>query len=70
MLHEVGIDRVASGENLRDICDEHKNVFKSAAFEAIHSAASGLFSVGAITREVMRGFDEACISSRNEHQTE
>lgn len=61
---------MASGEDLRDIYAEYKNVFKSAAFEAIHSAASGLFSVGAITPEVMCGFDEACISSRNEHQTE
>lgn len=26
--------------------------------------------VGAIPREVMCGFDEACISSRNEHQAE
>lgn len=70
MLHEIGIDRVASDEDMRDICAEYKNVFKSAVFEAIHSAASGLFSVGAITLEVMCGFDEACINSRNEHQTE
>lgn len=28
-----------------------KNKYKSPAFEAIHSAASGLFSVGAIHRK-------------------
>ena len=40
-----------------------KNKFKSPAFEAIHSAASGLFSVDAIPRETMRSFDEACIEN-------
>lgn len=39
-----------------------KNEFKSPAFEAIHSAASGLFSVGAIPQETMRSFDKACLS--------
>lgn len=40
-----------------------KNKFKSPAFEAIHSAASGLFSVDAIPQETMRNFDKACLSS-------
>lgn len=39
-----------------------KNKFKSPAFEAIHSAASGLFSVDAIPQETMRNFDKACLS--------
>ncbi|CQD31841.1 helix-turn-helix domain-containing protein [Yersinia mollaretii] len=39
-----------------------KNKFKSPAFEAIHSAASGLFSVGAIPQETMRNFDERCVA--------
>ena len=39
-----------------------KNKFKSPAFEAIHSAASGLFSVGAIPQETMRDFDKASLS--------
>ncbi|EMO7790385.1 MULTISPECIES: DNA-binding transcriptional regulator [Citrobacter] len=39
-----------------------KNKFKSPAFEAIHSAASGLFSVGAIPQETMRDFDKARLS--------
>ncbi|HGW3644954.1 TPA: DNA-binding transcriptional regulator [Klebsiella variicola] len=38
-----------------------KNKYKSPAFEAIHSAASGLFSVGAIPQETMRHFDESCL---------
>ncbi|MHA7848936.1 helix-turn-helix domain-containing protein [Serratia sp. D1N4] len=45
-----------------------KSKFKSPAFEAIHSAASGLFSVDAIPLETMRSFDQACISSVNELQ--
>ena len=40
-----------------------KNKYKSPAFEAIHSAASGLFSVGAIPQETMRHFDESCLGS-------
>ncbi|MCL2897753.1 helix-turn-helix domain-containing protein [Brenneria tiliae] len=43
-----------------------KSKFKSPAFEAIHSAASGLFNVGAIPQETMRNFDKACINSVNE----
>lgn len=34
---------------------------RSAAFEAIHSAASGLHKVGAIDKTTMREFDEACL---------
>ncbi|SUG63556.1 DNA-binding protein [Salmonella enterica subsp. enterica] len=40
-----------------------KTKFKSPAFEPIHSAASGLFSVDAIPQETMRSFDTACLSS-------
>lgn len=40
-----------------------KSKFKSPAFEAIHSATSGLFSVNAIPQETMRNFDQACLSS-------
>ena len=40
-----------------------KSKFKSPAFEAIHSAASGLFSVDAIAQETMRNFDQACLSN-------
>ncbi|MFJ2976007.1 helix-turn-helix domain-containing protein [Kluyvera sp. NPDC087067] len=39
-----------------------KNKHKSPAFEAIHSAAAGLFSVDAIPQETMRNFDKTCIS--------
>lgn len=39
-----------------------KTKFKSSAFEAIHSAASGLFSVDAIPQETMRSFDATCLS--------
>jgi putative transcriptional regulator len=35
---------------------------KSDAFEAIHSAASGLRSVGAIDKTTMREFDAACLA--------
>jgi putative transcriptional regulator len=36
--------------------------FKSDAFEAIHSSASALFSVGAIDKATMRSFDESCLA--------
>ncbi|MBN6045482.1 DNA-binding transcriptional regulator [Citrobacter sp. ku-bf4] len=43
-----------------------KNNFKSPAFEAIHSAASGLYNVEAIPQETMRNFDKACLGEVNE----
>ena len=45
-----------------------KSKFKSPALEAIHSAASGLFSVDAIAQETMRNFDKACINSIDDLQ--
>ena len=42
-----------------------KNNFKSPVFEAIHSAASGLYNVEAIPQETMRNFDKACLSQVN-----
>ncbi len=45
-----------------------KTKFKSPAFEAIHSAAAGLYSVDAITQETMRSFDETCISRVSDFQ--
>jgi putative transcriptional regulator len=38
-----------------------KPKFKSDAFEAIHSSASALQQVGAISKATMRSFDEACL---------
>jgi putative transcriptional regulator len=38
-----------------------KNEAKSDAFEAIHSAASSLHSVGAIEERTMNKFDVACL---------
>ena len=45
-----------------------KTNFKSPAFEAIHSAAAGLYSVDAIAQETMRSFDETCISRVSDFQ--
>lgn len=45
-----------------------KNKFKSPAFEVIHSAASGLFSVDAIPQGTMRNFDKACLNSVDDLQ--
>lgn len=45
-----------------------KTKFKSPAFEAIHSAAAGLYSVDAITQETMRSFDKTCISRVSDFQ--
>ena len=39
-----------------------KKVYKSDAFEAIHSSARALQKVGAIDKATMRDFDAACLS--------
>ena len=36
--------------------------YKSAAFEAIHSSATGMYRAGAIDKATMREFDESCLS--------
>lgn len=36
--------------------------FKSDAFEAIHSAVSGMEKAGTISKETMRHFDERCLA--------
>jgi len=36
--------------------------FKSDAFEAIHSSASALLKVGAISKDTMRNFDDSCLA--------
>ena len=36
--------------------------FKSDAFEAIHSSASGMFRVGTIDKATMRRFDQSCLT--------
>jgi putative transcriptional regulator len=40
-----------------------KRKFKSDAFEAVHSSASALLKVGAITKATMRDFDNACLTA-------
>lgn len=40
-----------------------KRKFKSEAFEAIHSSATALRKVGAISKRTMRDFDEAALSA-------
>jgi len=40
-----------------------KGKFKSDAFEAIHSAAKGLFRVGTIDKATMRDFDASCLAA-------
>ena len=37
--------------------------FKSDAFEAIHSSASALFTIGAIDKATMRHFDTSCLDA-------
>jgi putative transcriptional regulator len=39
-----------------------KRKYKSDAFEAIHSAAAGMYRAGTIEKATMRGFDEACLA--------
>jgi putative transcriptional regulator len=38
-----------------------KTKYKSGAFEAIHSAAQGLYRAGTIDKATMREFDETCL---------
>ncbi len=40
-----------------------KTQFKSDAFEAIHSAVTGMYRAGTIDKATMRGFDESCLTS-------
>lgn len=39
-----------------------KRKFRSDAFEAIHSSASALHKVGAISKDTMRSFDDSCLA--------
>lgn len=39
-----------------------KTKFKSDAFEAIHSSASGMVRAGTIDKATMRHFDETCLT--------
>jgi putative transcriptional regulator len=39
-----------------------KRKFKSDAFEAIHSSASGMYRAGTIDKATMREFDESCLA--------
>ena len=40
-----------------------KRKYKSDAFEAIHSSASALYKVGAISKDTMRSFDTSCLAA-------
>lgn len=40
-----------------------KSEFRSEAFEAIHSAASGMFRAGTIDKATMRRFDASCLTA-------
>ncbi|CAN5555757.1 DNA-binding transcriptional regulator [soil metagenome] len=42
--------------------EKTKRKFKSKSFQAIHSAAEGLFNTGGITKETMRDFDDTCLT--------
>ena len=39
-----------------------KRKFRSDAFQAIHSSASGLLKAGVISKDTMRSFDESCLA--------
>jgi putative transcriptional regulator len=40
--------------------------YKSDAFEAIHSAVSGMYTAGTVSKATMRHFDETCLSTLEE----
>ncbi|MGI4828030.1 MAG: helix-turn-helix domain-containing protein [Janthinobacterium lividum] len=41
---------------------KHSRKYKSDAFEAVYSAATGMYRAGTIDKETMRGFDESCLT--------
>jgi len=47
-----------------------KTRFKSDAFEAIHSAASGLHDAGIIDKKTMKDFDATCIEKAPDYGAE
>jgi len=40
-----------------------KKVYKSRVAEAVHSAASGMYKAGTISKETMRNFDDSCLEA-------
>jgi putative transcriptional regulator len=46
--------------------DKHAVRYKSDLFEAVHSSASDLLSIGAISKQTMREYDELCIQPPRE----
>jgi putative transcriptional regulator len=40
----------------------NKRKFRNDAFEAIHSAADGMYRAGTIDKATMRSFDESCLT--------
>lgn len=47
-----------------------KTPYKSDAFEAIHSAVTGMYNSGTISKATMRDFDETCLSAPAEMSAE
>jgi putative transcriptional regulator len=43
-----------------------KRKFKSDAFEAIHSAVTGMYEAGTVNKETMRTFDTDCLAVPHE----
>ncbi len=40
--------------------------YKSDTYEAIHTSASALLKIGAISKTTMRSFDENCLAQRSD----
>jgi putative transcriptional regulator len=47
-----------------------RDKYENSHYEAIHSAAQGLYKVGAINAEEMREYDEACLSISIIHEND
>ena len=47
-----------------------KRKFRNDAFEAIHSAAEGMYRAGTIDKATMRSFDESCLTVPDELKPE
>ncbi len=53
---------IETKELVGDLPWVERRKYKSDAFEAIHSAAAGMFRAGTIDKATMRQFDESCLT--------
>lgn len=63
---KVGKAKGDAAKRYRGVVDKTAPRYKGDLFEAIHSSASDLHSIGAIGKQTMREYDELCIEPPKE----